>query len=156
MKTASVQSAVLASLFLMACSGGDIEWRGTVVDSAGVTIVQNPAEGAWTENSGWGIQEELRIGVTDGDPDYMFGSIGGISVSSTNVIYVFDSQASLVRAYDQQGVLQLSFGSAGGGPGQFSPQAGPILLGPGDTLLIPDLGTLRVNRFTPSGEDAGS
>ncbi len=156
MNTGSVQSAVLASLVLVACSGGDIEWTGTVVDSAGITIVQNPAEGVWTENSGWGIEEVLRIGMTDGDPDYMFGSIGGISVSSTNLIYVFDSQASLIRAYDQQGVLQHSFGSAGGGPGQFSPRAGPILLGPGDTLLVPDLGTQRVNRFTASGEEAGS
>ncbi len=114
MKTGSVQAAVLASLFLMACSGGDTEWNGTVVDSAGVTIVQNPAVGVWTENSGWGVEEELRIGVADGDPDYMFGSIGGIAVSSSNLIYVFDSQASLIRASNQQGELQLSFGSAGG------------------------------------------
>ncbi len=156
MNTGSVQSAVLASLVLVACSGGDIEWTGTVVDSAGVTIVQNPAQGAWTENGGWGVEEELRIGVADGDPDYMFGSIGGIAVSSNDWIYVFDSQASLIRAYDAQGVMQLSFGSAGGGPGQFSPQAGPILLGAGDTLLIPDLGTQRVNRFTASGVDAGT
>ena len=156
MNTGSVQSAVLASLVFMACSDGDIQWTGTVADSAGITIVHNPAEGAWTENSGWGVEEELRIGMADGDPDYMFGSIGGIAVSSSNLIYVFDSQASLIRAYDQQGVLQLSFGSAGAGPGQFSPQAGPILLGAGDTLLIPDMGTQRVNRFTASGEDAGT
>jgi len=46
MKTGSVQTAVLASLVFMACSDGDIEWTGTVADSAGITIVHNPAEGA--------------------------------------------------------------------------------------------------------------
>ena len=98
MKTVSLRSAVLASFAFGACSGGDsADWAGTVTDSAGITIVQNPAEGVWNTNSGWGVEEQLRIGTADGDPDYMFGSIAGIAVSSDRSIYVLDTQASLIR-----------------------------------------------------------
>ena len=60
MKRVSLRSAVLASFALGACSGGDsINWAGTVTDSAGVIIVENPAEGVWNVNSGWDVEEEL-------------------------------------------------------------------------------------------------
>ncbi len=157
MKRVSLRCAVLASFALGACSGGDsIDWAGTVTDSAGVTIVQNPAEGVWNVNSGWDLEEELRIGTADGDPDYMFGSISGIAVSADGSIYVLDTQASLIRAFDQSGVLQLSFGSKGGGPGQMALGAGPILIGAGDTLYVPDIGNQRVNRYAADGTMAGS
>ncbi len=158
MKRVSLRSAVLlASFALGACSGGDsIDWAGTVTDSAGVTMVENPAEGVWNVNSGWDVEEALRIGTADGDPDYMFGSISGIAVTADGLIYVLDTQASLVRAFDQSGVLQLSFGSKGGGPGQIQLGAGPILAGAGDTLYVPDIGNRRVNRYTTDGTMAGS
>jgi hypothetical protein len=156
MKTGSVQSAVLASLVLMACSGGDsLDWAGTVTDSAGVTIVENPADGLWNVNSGWDVEQELLIGTADGDPDYMFGAISGIAVSANGSIYVLDTQASLIRAFDQSGVLQLSFGTKGGGPGQMQLGAGPILIGAGDTLYVPDIGNQRVNRYTADGTMVG-
>ncbi len=157
MKRLSLRSAVLSSFALGACSGGDsIGWAGTVTDSAGVTIVENPAEGVWNENSGWGVEQELRIGTAEGDPDYMFGSISGIAVSGDGSIYVLDTQASLIRAFDQSGVLRLSFGSKGAGPGQMELGAGPILIGAGDTLYVPDMGNQRVNRYIADGTMAGS
>ena len=157
MKRVSLRSAVLASFVLGACSGGNsIDWAGTVTDSAGVTIVHNPAEGVWNVNSGWDVEEELRIGTADGDPDYMFGSISGIAVTADGSIYVLDTQASLIRAFDQSGVLQLSFGSKGSGPGQIQLGAGPIIAGAGDTLYVPDVSNRRVNRYTTDGIMAGS
>jgi hypothetical protein len=127
-----------------------------VTDSAGITIVQNPAEGVWNANSGWGVEEELRIGTADGDPDYMFGSIAGIAVSSDESIYVLDTQASLIRAFDQSGVLQHSFGSKGNGPGQMELGAAPLLIGAGDTVYVPDISNQRVNLYTADGTAAGS
>ncbi len=157
MKTrVSFQPAVLAIFFIGACSAGDTDWAGTVTDSAGVTIVENPAAGIWNDNSSWGLEEELRIGTADGDPDYMFGSITGIAVSSDELIYVLDQQASLIRAFDQTGKLQISFGSKGSGPGQMELGAGPLLEGKGDTLYVPDIGNQRVNKYTADGSMAGS
>jgi hypothetical protein len=62
----------------------------------------------------------------------------------------------LIRAFDQTGVLQLSFGSKGGGPGQMELGAAPILVGAGDTLYVPDIGNQRVNRYTADGTAVGS
>ena len=54
MKTkVSFRPAVLGIFFIGACSTVDADWPGTVVDSAGVTIVENPAEGIWNDNSAW-------------------------------------------------------------------------------------------------------
>ena len=72
--------AVLVPFPVVGCSERDSRWTGTVSDSAGVTIISNPAEGIWTETDEWTVEEELRIGVREGDPEYQFAeiAIGGI------------------------------------------------------------------------------
>jgi hypothetical protein len=152
----SLQFAILTTMGLGACAGGDIDWAGTVTDSAGVTIIQSPEQGIWTANQSWGLEEELRVGTAQGDPDYMFGAITGITVGSDDRIFVLDQQASNIRVFDRNGTLERQFGTSGSGPGQFGPQVGPLLLGPGDTLYVPDLGNQRVNRYTTDGTMAGS
>lgn len=153
----SLRFAILTGMGLGACAGGgDMEWAGTVTDSAGVTIVQNPEEGIWTVNQRWDVEEGLRIGTAQGDPDYMFGAITGITVDAEGRIFVLDQQASNIRVFDPEGTLERTFGSSGSGPGQLGPQVGPLLLGPGDTLYVPDLGNQRVNRYTTDGTMAGS
>ncbi len=151
MKTQMTGLAVMAAA-LAACSGDSPNWTGTVRDSAGISIVENSSEGLWATGTAWTIAEELRIGTAAGDPDYQFGAITGIVVSSDETIYVLDQQASLIRAFDQSGTLQASFGTSGSGPGQFGAQVGPLLLAPGDTLYVPDMGNQRVSRFAPGGE----
>jgi hypothetical protein len=142
---------VIAAATLAACSGGQPNWTGTVRDSAGISIVENPADGVWSDGGAWSVSEELRIGTAAGDADYQFGAITGIAVASDQTIYVLDQQASLIRAFDQSGTLQASFGSKGSGPGQLGPQVGPLLLSPGDTLYVPDMGNQRVSRFGADG-----
>ena len=155
--TDAVRTLPCTLVMVAACGGGESRWAGTMTDSAGVTIVENPADGIWNDNSAWGLEQELRIGTADGDPDYMFGSINGIAVLSDELIYVLDQQASLIRAFDQTGKLQVSFGSKGSGPGQMEQiGTGPLLAGKGDTLYVPDLGNRRVNRYTADGSMAGS
>ncbi len=111
---------------------------GTVADSAGVTIVSNSKDGVWQPGEAWTLEEELRIGVTDGDPNYVFGRITGICVEAEWQIYVVDGQAARVSVYDADGVYQHTFGEKGAGPGQFGNLIGPCLEGPGDSLVIPD------------------
>ena len=47
-------------------------------------------------------------------------------------------------------------GGAGSGPGELSPQAGPVLVGRGDTVFVPDIANQRVNRYAADGTPAGS
>ena len=65
-------ACALLSLSSAACSTGDpaSTWAGTVVDSAGVEIVQNPMDGIWQSGEGWTLEEVLSIGETIGDEAY--------------------------------------------------------------------------------------
>jgi len=145
--------AMLLSFPVTACSDRDSLWTGTISDSGGVTIVSNTEVGIWAPGEEWMLEEELRIGAVGGDPNYVFGAIGGIGVDSRDRIFVLDSQAQHIRVYSSEGVYQQTIGRQGDGPGEFRFPTAP-LIGPGDTILVPDeIG--RFARFTPDGSSAG-
>jgi hypothetical protein len=158
MKTTSLLPGLALSLLASACSGSGTsgEWTGTVRDSAGITIVGNPTEGFWGEGEGWEVEEELRIGSLAKDPNYQFGQVGTVAVSSLGEIFISDTQAQDVRVYSSAGVYLRTFGGPGGGPGELGPGASALLITPGDTLLVPDPRNRRINRYAPDGSSLGS
>lgn len=142
---------------LVACGGGTGgDWAGTVTDSAGVAIVANPDEGLWGAAGAWSVAEELRIGALDGDPDYQFGAIVWVDVDAEGRIYVVDQQAQNIRVFDREGAFLNTIGRPGDGPGELSRGAAAVVVGPGDTLFVPDPMQQRVNRFLPDGTFGGS
>jgi hypothetical protein len=148
-------TAALMALVFAACTGGD-SWTGTVTDSAGVAIIENPATGLWNSSSQWSLEEELRIGSLEGDLEYQFGQIGLIAVDSRDRIFVLDMQARDVRVFSPDGMYEQTIGQPGSGPGELGAQVGALFMGPGDTLLVPDLANQRVNRYAPNGTSLGS
>lgn len=148
-------SHLLALASIAACSGGD-RWTGTETDSAGVTIVVNTDRGMWGAGEGWTLEEELRIGTLEGDVEHQFGQVGGIAIDSRDRIFVIDAQARDIRVFSPDGTYEQTIGQPGGGPGELGAQVGALFLGPGDTLLVPDLGNQRVNRYAPDGTSLGS
>ena len=140
-----------------ACGGEESRWAGTITDSAGVTIVSNPTEGIWTEAERWTVEEDLRIGAVAGDPEYQFGeiAIGGIATDSRGRIFVLDHQAQHIKVFSPEGEYEQTLGGRGGGPGELK-NAWYVLMGPGDTLVVPDFGTQRVNLYSPDGSSSGS
>lgn len=151
-------SALIGATFIGACGGGagdGGDWQGTVRDSAGVTVVSNTGSGAWSADEAWTLEEDLRIGTAAGEPAYQFGQIVGIDVDSDGRIYVMDQQASEVRVFSPAGEFITSMGKPGGGPGELGQAAGPVFVGPGDTVSVPDFGQQRITRFTRDGEPAG-
>lgn len=149
MRKHSTGAIFAVALVLCACSG-EGGWMGTVRDSAGVTIVENTIESIWAVSDQWTLEEELRIGAIEGDPDYQFGQIGFISVDSQRRLFVLDAQAQQVKVYSPDGQYEQTIGGKGGGPGEFV-GAIFVLHGPGDTLFIPDVQNQRLNRFAPDG-----
>jgi hypothetical protein len=147
---------VLLLLSVACVSEGSTGWMGTVTDSAGVTIVSNPSEGIWTVSSRWVVEEDLRIGTAEGDPDYEFGELAGIAVTPDERIVVLDRHASRIAVFTIDGVLERTFAGAGSGPGELGPRSGPLLLGRGDTLVVFDPTNMRVNRYMADGSNAGS
>jgi hypothetical protein len=139
-----------------ACGGAEASgpaWGGTVSDSAGVRVINNPAEGLWTEQTGWSLTEELSIGGISGDVEYEFGRVTGIDVDAAGNLYVADVLAQEIRVFDAQGVYVQTIGKPGQGPGEIGPGGlvGVFVLG--DEVIIPDMANARLNRYTLEGED---
>jgi hypothetical protein len=147
--------AILLFFPLAACSERDLRWTGTMYDSAGVTIVSNTDVGIWAPGEEWTLEEEVRIGAVEGLPEYLFGSIGGIAVDSKGGIFVLDDHAQHIQVYSPDGVFQHTVGARGEGPGELQLAWSP-LVGPGDTLLVPDGRLQRFNRYAPDGSSIGS
>ena len=160
MKTRKLAGVALVAWWSVACADGEPatggEWAGSVTDSAGIEVVANPPEGTWTDADRWTLTEDLRIGASGGEAIYQFGRISGIAPLPDGRLVVVDQQAQEVRIFSPGGEHLRTLGGPGSGPGEFGNQAGPALIGVGDTIYIPDLANQRVNRFTPEGEPLGS
>ena len=148
--------AVVALVAVAAsCATGGSDWEGSVTDSAGVTIVTNTEQGTWGDGDAWTLVEELKIGTLD-DPDYQFAQIGFIAVGSDGTLYVLDAQAQQIQVYSAEGTYQKTIGRPGAGPGELGQGAAFIVMGQGDTLLVPDLANRRVNLYDAGGESLTS
>lgn len=142
--------------FSVVGSSVSAQWKGTFRDSAGITIVSNTTQGVWDSSNQWRVEEDLRIGVVEGDPNYQFGEIGWIAVGSDGRIFVLDRQGRHVKVFSQDGQYERTVGSPGGGPGEIGSGALFVLTGPGDTLLVPDIANRRVNVYAADGSVSGS
>ncbi|MEX0892817.1 MAG: 6-bladed beta-propeller [Gemmatimonadota bacterium] len=143
---------VAAAALLSACGGeGGGEWAGTVRDSAGVTLVENPVEGVWSEDERPTVEEELRIGSAEGGSAGFGSQITGLAVADDGTIYVLDQQAQLVRVFSAGGDFLRTIGGPGSGPGELGQALAGVFL-VGDTLFVPDMMNQRVNVYPAAGQ----
>ncbi len=152
---AKIFAGAVTFLALPACDAGrhgEAGWQGTVRDSADVTIVENAAEGIWTEASRWDLDEDLRVGTVETNSLYQFGDIVGIGVGPEGRLFVLDLQADHpLRVFDADGEFLRGQGSRGSGPGEFQGGAGPVFVAGDSLVVIPDHGNARVNLFDTDG-----
>jgi hypothetical protein len=144
---------------MTACSSAQSSapaWEGRAWDSAGIEIVHNYGTPLWEETEGWNLSETLRIGVADGEPEYMFGKISDLGMLSDGRIVVADGIAQHLRYFRPDGGWEKTVGQAGSGPGEFGNLGLTILVGPADTMLVLDVRNQRANRFGPDGTWLGS
>jgi hypothetical protein len=113
----------------------------TVVRAAGRPVHAGVAE----------LRPELRVGVTDGDENYMIGAIDDIAVGANGTMYVLDRSVPAVRVYDAAGKFVKNIGRRGRGPGEYGYAAGIALAADGNLLLY-DIGNARINVYTPAGD----
>jgi hypothetical protein len=66
-------------------------------------------------------------------------------------VVVVDRQAGSVRVFAADGTFSHEIGRPGSGPGEFQPGVADAWVGPGDTLLVPDVRNRRIHRFAPDG-----
>lgn len=143
----------LAAAPLLACCGtGDgardaAGWAGTVRDSAGVRIVENPAA---TGLPRWTGRIEASVGGDASRPETLFGLVADLDVDAEGRLYVLDPTAGRVSIFAPDGVLAATIGAPGEGPGELSRFAWSLLLR-GDTVAIVDWGRGVLHRFRRDG-----
>jgi hypothetical protein len=146
----------LLLLLLGGCTPGKSAWGGTERDSAGVTVVENPAEGNWTLRPAPRVVEELRIGTEGDDAAYQFGAVVSIDVDDSGRIHVLDQEASQVLVFDSGGKHVRTVGRPGRGPGELSPTTMAVLAGPADVVYVADILRQRIAAFGADGTETGS
>jgi len=117
----SVASIVLfLSVFMMlvSCGKQHSEWKGTIKEVDGVTVVKNPKEPIYGEDV-FSLEEELSIGEAEGREEYMFSGIRSMAVDDAGRIYVLDRKETHVKVFDRDGTYIRTIGKKGQGPGEF-------------------------------------
>lgn len=82
------------------------------------------------------ITEVARVGVLEGDADYMFGRISFVSALGSGGVVVADYQLEQIRVYDADGRYVGDIGSAGEGPGEYERVRGMRLLPDGQLVTL--------------------
>ncbi len=110
----------LAASFLSCDAGSSGDSRVSVVDSAGVEIVESRRP-LWGDGDEWRISDApvLQIGTVTGDPAYELHRVAGVVRFSDGRIVVANGGSSQLRFYDAKGVHLRDVGRQGEGPGEF-------------------------------------
>lgn len=135
----------------------DQEWSGTVRDSAGVSIVENPETGVWTEETRWTVEKDMSLGAAEGDSTQQFGQIVDVDAGSDGRIYVLDRlpvQTKLVHVFETDGTFARAFARNGQGPGEIGGFARGLIASDAGTILVADPST--ANLFTLEGDYVAS
>ena len=135
---------------LVSCNQNKTEWKGTIMEVDGVTIVKNPKEPMYTEDV-FSLEEELSIGEADGPEEYLFSRLSNLTVDDRGYIYALDSREKHIKVYNDEGKYIATMGKEGQGPGD--------LLGPNNVcitaqneVMVPDSSNNRLTFFSLEGK----
>jgi hypothetical protein len=93
------------------------EWKGKIEYEDGVKIIKNPKVPLYGEDV-LELEEELTIGVSEGDEEYSFIRLWYLAVDEDEYIYAMDQGAAQVKVYNTDGHFLRSIGRKGQGPGE--------------------------------------
>jgi hypothetical protein len=119
----------------------------------GVTVVYNPKDPVKNAGapSSLNLVQDLCIGDSHDDENYMFSQIGGIMVDIEEDIIVIDEKEVVIKVYDKDGKHLQTFGKRGGGPGEFN-TASRISLKGGKDIVVMDNGNNRLSYYSKDGQ----
>ena len=146
-KIISIVLSISALVMLVSCQQQKAEWKGSIEEVDGVTVVKNPKESYYGELI-LDLEEDLVIGRED-DENYQFYQANDLDVDSGDNIYVVDAGNGRIQKFDKNGNYILTVGKKGQGPGEFTGLS-DILVDEQDNLYA--LGERRIQIFNSSGE----
>jgi len=153
MKTRILSITAITFLLLIlfnACGEQKAHGERIVEDENGVTVVKNPSEPLNPELNII-FEEEITIGVEEGDENYMFGNQIFLNTDDDGNIYVIDQNRRTVRKYDSDGNFLQSIGRPGQGPGEFQYMSVVRFTSEGN-IYLNDLKTQRLSFFSKEGD----
>ena len=138
------------SILLVSCGKQKTEWKGTIEEVDGVTVIKNPKEPMYGDEV-FSLEKELSIGEVGGREEYMFSEIGTLAVDDEERIYVSDRKETHIKVFDKDGVYLMTIGRKGQGPGEFERISGMQITHQKE-LLVFDMRTRRISFFTVDGK----
>jgi hypothetical protein len=140
-------------ILFVSCQTQKPEWKGTIEEENGITVVKNPKEGLWDseEKTNVTIIKERQIGELDGPEEFIFDYISDVAVNSKGDIYVADRRLNEVRKFNKDGEYLLSLGRRGHGPGEFQ-SVNIVSVNSHNELIAFDNKIRRVSIFSDNGE----
>ncbi|HUE97045.1 MAG TPA: hypothetical protein VMN39_10315 [Longimicrobiaceae bacterium] len=143
---------LLAWPFASACTEASGDAAQPVVrDSAGITIVENPAPGA-ADAPLWRVPEEpsVAIGTAEGPPETQLFRVTSVRRAPDGTVIVSNTGTNEVRLYGPDGAHLASLGREGDGPGEFRMVYGAWPWA-GDSVLAFDMAQRRLQVFDRAG-----
>lgn len=140
------------SVFIMtySCNQQRNEWKGTIEEVDGVTVVKNPKEPLYNSKE-FSCELDLSMGKTSGGDEYNFLQIFSIYVDNEERIYVTDYKEANIKVFDKEGKLLRKIGGKGEGPGELS-RPGTVFVTPKDEIVVLDSDRLSLNYYTIEGD----
>jgi len=113
------------------------EWKGTIKEEDGVTVVYNPQDPIYRNNIFY-IEKELSIErKSNKTKEAMFQNIVSLVIDDAGNIYILDKKAANIKIFNKDGNFLKIIGRRGEGPGEFAaPENGA--LSPNNELYIYD------------------
>ncbi len=140
---------VLLVIMSISYSQNKKQWKGTIEDVKGVTVIRNPQDSIFAEEY-LELKQELLIPESDGK-NYIFVRLSSLTLDENNNIYVLDSREVNIKVFDDQGKFLRSFGRKGEGPGELD--------GPGylnifrrNEIAVKEVGNRRITFYDLDGE----
>lgn len=138
----------------ISCGKQKTEWKGTIKEVDGITIVKNPNKGIWDlkEKVEVSIIKVHQIGQLYGPEEFLFVHITDVTVDSIGDIYVADRRLNNIRKFNKDGEYLLTIGRQGQGPGDFQ-NIRTISVNNHDDLIVFDNALRRISLFSHDGEN---
>jgi len=152
-KIVSIVLLISVCTILVSCQKKEAEWKGTIEELDGVTIVKNPKEGIRDskENAEFTIIKEHQIGQLYGSEEFLFVYIVDATVNSKGDIYVADRGLNEIRKFNKDGEYLLTIGRQGQGPGEFQ-SIRTTSVNSHDDLIVFDGMLGRISIFSDNGK----
>ena len=142
---------LISVLFLfVSCQKQKAEWKGTIEEVNGVTVVKNPKKPIYSEDI-FNIKEELSIGEAKGREEHMFSQIRSVAVDDDENIYILDYKEAHIKVFDKKGSYLKTIGKKGQGPGEIQRPVF-IQITPQEEVMVLDPVTRRLVFFSLDGK----